>query len=166
MLALFSVVGGLVDMPHTLGGWQPLSRFLETALPASPDTTGLATEWTLELGAIAVSLAGIAAACWLYAGRRRLVRRLVLSPPGAWLHRFWFNGWGFDTAYNTLFIRPYTWFAQVDSADMLDRPFDLLAGICVATWRLLRRSQTGNVRWYAAGLALGAVVLTAMVILL
>ncbi|OPZ85897.1 MAG: hypothetical protein BWY76_01201 [bacterium ADurb.Bin429] len=47
----------------------------------------------------------------------------------------------------------------------MDAFFRGLAGASLLLHNALSRAQTGNLRWYAVGIALGAVVLLAIVVL-
>ncbi len=82
------------------------------------------------------------------------------------IHRFWFAGWGFDWLYDRVFVRPLVWFAAVDRRDDIDRIYDALAWSSRTAWRAFARSETGRLRWYAAGVTIGAVLVTAIVLFL
>jgi hypothetical protein len=48
----------------------------------------------------------------------------------------------------------------------IDRVYDGLAWSARTAWRALSETETGRVRWYAAGLTVGALVITTIVIFL
>jgi NADH-quinone oxidoreductase subunit L len=77
-------------------------------------------------------------------------------PPA--VHGFWSRGWGFDALYGALWVRPYEFSARVASGDIVDLWPRAVAAVTRGLSRALRTTQTGRLRWYLAGLALGAVV--------
>jgi NADH-quinone oxidoreductase subunit L len=93
----------------------------------------------------------------------RLRGRVAETPALAAVRRFWLEGWGFDRLYEALVVRPYVWLARVDREDAVDQLYRGLAALALALHRALSRTQTGRVRWYAAGVAAGAVVVIALV---
>jgi NADH-quinone oxidoreductase subunit L len=88
------------------------------------------------------------------------------SAAGGVLHRFWLSDWGMDWLYDRLFVRPLVWLAQVDKNDFIDAVYAGVAGITEITWSVLRRTETGKLRWYAAGIAAGSIVFIAVVLFL
>jgi NADH-quinone oxidoreductase subunit L len=167
VLAVLSVVGGLVDLPRTLGNLPFLSDFLHSLLPAAKMAAeGVGTELLFQIIAGVVSLGGVYLAYWLILRRRQVVEGWTASSLGNALHRLWFVGWGFDWLYDTLFVRPYVWMARTNKQDIVDLFYEGLARLAEVLNGLLSRTQTGRVRWYAAGIALGAVIVIALAVLL
>src|SRR5206468_3744395 len=72
--------------------------------------------------------------------------------------RLWLAGWGFDWMYDRLFVRPFQWLARKCATDLVDVPVNGIAQMTVLGYRALRLTQTGRVRWYASGLAMGTAV--------
>jgi NADH-quinone oxidoreductase subunit L len=167
VLAILSVVGGLVDLPRTMGNLPLLSDFLHSILPASNIAAeGVGTELLFQVIASVVSLGGVYLAYLLFLRQREMVKGWTASPLGSALHRLWFAGWGFDSLYDTLFVRPYVWIARINKHDVVDLFYQGLARLVEVLYRLLSRTQTGQLRWYAAGIALGAVVVVALAVFL
>jgi len=163
ILAALSVVGGLVQVPRTLGYLPLFARFVQTALPAGREA-GVGLEAGLELVAAVAALGGIVIAWALYLGHPGIVAALGRAPLAARLARYWSSGWGFDAIYDRLVVRPYRWLARVDQGDVLDEPY---RGIAVAARGLnhaLSRSENGKLRWYAMGLAGGTAIIVALVL--
>jgi NADH-quinone oxidoreductase subunit L len=170
ILAALSIVGGFVETPATLGGVSLFSNFMASVLPTPEEAHAtLQTELILQGVTAAVSLAGVAIAYVLYGRRTKDEGRsssLVVRPSslsGA-LHRLWFAGWGFDWLYERLFVRPYVWLAQGNKEDNVDLIPLAIARLNAAFHRLLSHTQTGKVRNYALGIALGAVLTIAIVV--
>jgi len=167
ILSIFSVAVGFVEMPRTLGDLQLFSRFLETALPAAhPAHYGLTTEAVVQLIAAVTCLIGIYAAYLVFLRRADLAERLVETPITAALHYWWFVGWGFDWIYDKLFVQPFLWLAKVDKDDVIDLLYQGIALLNKIAHESLSGAQTGRIRGYAAGIAIGAVITLAIVVLL
>jgi NADH-quinone oxidoreductase subunit L len=166
-LAVLSVVGGLVELPDTLGGLALFSNFMQTALPPlEAGHAGLGLELTLQIIAAVVSLGGIYLAYLFYIQRPQLARSVGQTGWGDALHRFWLAGWGFDWLYERLFVRPFVWVARINRDDVIDLAVDGLVSLNRALFRLLSRTETGQVRWYAASIVLGAVIVIGIVVIL
>jgi NADH-quinone oxidoreductase subunit L len=168
ILAVLAIVAGFVELPPTLGDRSYFTAFLQPVLPAAAAVPSRAIELgRLQSFAAIVSLGGIYIAWVVFLRSRATVDALVQQQPAVRaLHRFWFAGWGFDWLYDHLFVRPVVWFAAVDKHDAIDRIYDGLAWTSRAGWRALSETQTGRMRWYAAGLTVGALVITTIVIFL
>jgi NADH-quinone oxidoreductase subunit L len=163
VLAVLSIIGGVVEVPRTLGHLPLFSSFLETVVPAGREV-GLGLDAALELTAAVAALAGIAIAWALYLRYPAARAALARVPSAASLARFWSSGWGFDAIYERLFVGPYRWLARAWQRDPLDDPF---RGIALATRGLhhaLSRSENGKLRWYAISLAGGTAIIVALVL--
>jgi NADH-quinone oxidoreductase subunit L len=90
---------------------------------------------------------------------------LASSAPGHALHRLWRAQWGLDWLYD-LFVFPVVWLANANRRDNVDRIYDGLAWSGLVAHRGLSRTQTGLLRWYAAGIAAGSLALVALVLFL
>ena len=167
VLAVLSVVGGFVEMPATLGGGPLFSEFMQGVLPDAGNAhASVGLEALLQfISALAVA-GGIYIAYLLFLKRSQLAERLSGSPAGATLHRLWFAGWAFDWLYDRTLVRPFVALAQANRDDIVDLFFTAIAGLAAALHRMLSRTQTGRLRWYAAGIAFGAVILIALAVLL
>ena len=167
VLAVLAIISGFVELPSTLGDKPYFSTFMQSVLPAVVNLPARATEMArLQIVAGIVSLAGIYIAWALFLRHRAALASLARSPALRWLHRFWSAGWGFDRLYDVVFVQPLIWFATVDKRDGIDRVYDGLAWGARTAWRALSETETGRVRWYAAGLTVGALVITTIVIFL
>jgi len=90
----------------------------------------------------------------------------VRTDVGGAVHRFWLAGWGFDWLYDVLIVQPFLWLARANKQDVLDAPYQGMAYVSLWSYRALRTSQTGNLRWYAAVIATGSVMIVALALLL
>jgi NADH-quinone oxidoreductase subunit L len=157
VLAFLSIVAGYLK--------QPLLGFLNSALPASVEahTAGL-TEIGSETVAGFLFLIGLYFAYLLHLQKRSLADALVANPLGRVLHEWWFADWGFDWIYDKVFVQPFIWTAQVNKSDFVDAFYAGVAGLSQVFYRGLSHTETGRVRWYAAGMAAGSVLFIAVVL--
>lgn len=162
VLSFLALVGGFVEIPAYLGGVPLFSRFMAPSFPGAPSLFATASPG-LEamLGGVAgsVALLGVGIAYVAFVSRPTLTTRLIATPAGNALKRFWAAGWGFDWLYDRTLTRPFLWLARVNRADIFDRLYAGVARLSEAAYRLLSRTQTGRVRWYAAGVTFGAAIL-------
>jgi NADH-quinone oxidoreductase subunit L len=166
-LAVLAIAGGFVDLPPTLGDKPWFTDLLSPVLPAAAEIPARAADlaW-LQIAAGLVSLAGIYVAWALFLHQRTAVDALVRQPALDGLRRFWYAGWGFDWLYDRVFVRPVVWFAAFNHRDGSDRIYDGLAWCSRTAWRVLAATETGRLRWYAAGLTAGALIVTTVVLFL
>ncbi|RJQ75605.1 MAG: NADH-quinone oxidoreductase subunit L [Desulfobacteraceae bacterium] len=166
VLALLSLLAGFLQIPPTLGGGVHLfSDFLSSALPATRlDPSREVHEALFGIFPAAVVLLGIGLVWRAHRRSPDFNAKPIRSPAGRALHGWWAAGWGFDRLYDLLFVQPYVYLAQVNRNDIIDRLIDLIASLSTALHRLASATQTGRLRNYAAGLAIGAALVIAMVV--
>ena len=167
VLTVLSVIGGFVNLPPKLGNVSLFTRFLDTALPAvEQGHFGTLTEMRSE-GFLALAfLIGLGLAYLLYLRSPQWSDALTATRVGKALHEFWLVDWGFDWCYDKLFVQPILWFARIDKIDVVDAFYNGVAGLNELLYRGLSLTENGRVRWYAAGIAAGTVVLVAIVLFL
>ena len=154
VLAVFAVLGGFIHQP------------LDSVLPVMNIPEAIAhQQHSIEALSVAVSLAGIALAWLLFLKSPAVPAALKSSALGAPLHTLWSNAWGFDWLYDLLFKRPYLWFVRVNARDGIDVAIAYIPMFFQYLHRLSIQTQTGRLRWYAASMAAGAVLLIAGVLL-
>jgi len=151
LLVFSTFVGGMIHPP------------LAGVLPAATEHTTNLPKLTVGILSSAVALSGIAVACGLFLGQRRLVTWLAGTLPGRLLAQWWVQDWGFDWLYDRLLVRPFVWFARVNIRDGIDLAILTIPTALRALNGALVRTENGRMRWYAAGMAAGAVLVVAMV---
>ena len=111
----------------------------------------------------AIAIAGIALAALLFLGERKLVTAIANSGPGKLLTRWWYAAWGFDWLYDMLFVKPFVAITRLNRRDVFD--WIITQGPVVARFGhdTLSLTQTGRVRWYAASIGAGAVLVLIVV---
>ena len=137
-----------------IGGWFVLPLF--NVFPASDGHhPGAVIEWI----SISVPLVGVLLAYLIYLGGQLSVTGLVESPLGQLLKRFWYSGWGMDWLYDRLFVRPFVKTSEVVENEPVDAVYDGLVHTSRGLHGWLSRLQTGQLRWYAASMVFGLIVL-------
>lgn len=194
VLGVLSIIGGFINLPPALGNRPLFTNFLEPVLPHTGEsalhTAGGLTEIGSEVFVTAASLFGLFLAYLFYLRRPSLVESISAHPVGRAFHHFRSSGWGFDRIYDLTFVRPYIWLAEVARRDVIDRFYERwlvrpvfllssvslhdvidsiytgLARLATFFYETLRRTETGRVRWYAAGLAAGTIFFLGWVVFL
>jgi NADH-quinone oxidoreductase subunit L len=152
-LAVLAVIGGALQIPGVddavTGFLKP--SFADSSLTAVQVKTGPA--WVgLIIGAV-IAVVGISLAYRIWVGSPGVAERARLRLP--LLHRFLWNKWYFDELIDFTVVRPALWtghFAQ----SVLERILvgggitGGTLGVVRAGSALVRRAQTGYVRYYAA----------------
>jgi len=141
-----------------LGGWFALP--LDAVFPARE----IAHHGAVGLVSTAVPLAGLGLAYLLFLGRQISLRGLEESAMARSLARLWLVGWGFDAVYDRLFTRPFTALARLSRREPVDAVYNGIANLALAWHAVLSRTQTGRLRWYAASVVLGLILLLGLVV--
>src|SRR5581483_5547187 len=131
------------------------------AVSARPFATGL--QLMFQVVTAVVVLVGIYLSYLFFLRDRGFVQRATNTSLGRALHQFWFSGWGFDWLYDRLLVRPFIWFARIDKSDVADLIYSEIASVTRGLHELCSETQTGRLRWYAMGVAFGAVIILVIV---
>jgi len=163
ILSVLSVIAGFVQTPAYLGDISMFTGYLRSSLPLPAEKTiSIWTEAFLYTDTFVAPLIGLYLAYWFYVRRPQYVDRIAAEPAGTALGRYFSTGWGFDFIYAAIFADRFRWLARVNRRDFFDLFFSAIAYAAAALFDGLRFSQAGKLRWYAAGIALGALVLLVM----
>jgi NADH-quinone oxidoreductase subunit L len=167
VLAVPAALAGFLETPSHLGDIRVFSRFLaDTATVMQPRASTPGIVLRLISLSEAASLLGLGLAYLVFRRRLRLGDTAESLPAGALLRRFWLSGWGFDWLYEHALVRPYRWLSAGVGAEPLNWLYRGIGGLTVAVHRLLSATQDGRIRRYAAGVALGAALILALVVVL
>jgi NADH-quinone oxidoreductase subunit L len=158
ILAFLSIAGGYIRTPF--------ASYLSTVLTWNPDITRSPSfgETFFEGIVALVFFLGLCLAYVFFLRRRDYSTALTSTPAGSVLNRFWFSDWGMDWLYDRLFVRPVVWMAKAGKGDLIDGFYTGVGGLTEIAWRGLSRTESGKLRWYAAAIAGGTIVLIAVVI--
>lgn len=154
VLAICAVLAGGINFP----AWHLdfLSKFLSPLFPTATFVkVSTGTKWALSIITTAVALCGLLAGLSVW----RKAEHPALEP--AFLRRAWF----FDDLVSAVVNRPLRAMANslayVMDLKVVDGTVNALARSLGATGRLARKAQSGYIRAYAFGIAVGVVILLA-----
>jgi NADH-quinone oxidoreductase subunit L len=150
VLAVLAAFGGWIQVGTA---WTPITDWLDpVARPLVDATSG--QEIVASICAVALGLAGIGVAWWIYSAHRAKAPR-----PWAVLERKFY----FDELYNGLFYWPAVAFSRILSwtieGPIVNGSIVGVAGLTRRAGSLVRELQTGLVRVYAFAVAAGLAVL-------
>ncbi len=181
ILAVLSVIGGYVGIPHVLGGRNYFHEFLAPVLGGLPEGVGHASfslvklahaggggmdgsganlELVLMVVSVIIALIGISIAFYLYILKPDVPKKLAKRFKA--LYTLVFNKYYVDEIYEASFIdsakKIGTFLWREFDDGVVDRTVNLVAGLMLWCGKILRKIQTGRVQGYALGIVLGAVV--------
>ncbi len=148
ILAVLSLFGALLRLP------------LDSVLPEPVQAEEVAgwAEWLTNT----LPPLGIVIAFLVYGTHSISLEPWSAKPIAQRLQRFWFDGWGLDWLYDRLLVQPYCALARLNRRDVVDFLYIGLAAVIRLCHRLTSRSQTGQLRWYAASMLLGTLFVIAI----
>ncbi|MDI1301575.1 MAG: NADH-quinone oxidoreductase subunit L [bacterium] len=152
LLVLSTAVGALIHPP------------LAGVLPASAGEHGGELKGSVEMISGGVAVIGIVLSALLFLGQRRFVTALAQSAIGRAVGGLWKNAWGFDWLYDHIFVKPFMFIVRTNARDWADAGIGLIPRLMGKGNQLLAATQNGNLRWYAASMAMGAVLVVAAVV--
>ena len=117
----------------------------------------------VALTTMVVPLLGILLGWLVFSGRMN-VAGLVQSGAGDALRRFWQSGWGFDWVYDRVLVKPFVAAAKLNKNDVVDLTYRITAAVARGLHYVGALTQTGRLRWYAANMAIGLVLVFLIVL--
>jgi len=165
VLAVLSIGGGLLNVPHIFGGHEAMKHYLSTAADGirneRPELSAT-TEWTLMIITVALILLVILFA-WNRFGKKATIDPEADELP--FFQRLMARKWLIDELYAKLFERPYAWLStQLDRTGERAVMVPLMmgpGGAANKAGQLLRRLQSGNTGFYLFGMVVGLIALLA-----
>ncbi len=174
VLAVLSVIGGWVGIPHIFGVTNYFEHWLEPVvasssqiaatqalLASSADTT---TEWGLMAASVALVLAAIFMARLFYSKKPELATAFQSKLTG--VHKVLLNKYYVDELYGAVIIRPIVYFSlflwKVFDVVIIDGFLNGMATLYNDVSETFRQGQTGRLRSYATLFAFGVVILVAI----
>ena len=155
-------LGTLIVLSTFVGAW--IHPPLAGVLPESAGHAGGEAKHSLEIASGAIAIAGILLAAVLFLGKRRLVTAIANSGIGRALSAWWFAAWGFDWIYDKLFVKPYLLICHILRKDPVDRSIGLIPRMARGGHVAMSKTETGQLRWYTASIAVGAVLVLGAVL--
>jgi len=172
ILAVLSIIGGWVGVPHAWWGNNHFEHFLDPVfqstgevLPAEVATVS-AERWFSIVSVIAAAL-GLFGAWLLYYKRTDLPTKLAAKAGG--LYRLVLDKYRIDELYGAVFIRPIialstnVFWKGIDRG-LIDGAVDGAAAGANETSEAMRHMQSGNIRSYAGWVAVGAAAVIAFMV--
>jgi NADH-quinone oxidoreductase subunit L len=184
ILAVLSVAGGWVGIPKFMGGHNQIERFMTPMMESNGTATehvattenapspanaedNASKEWLLAGTSVAAATLGLFFAWLLYYKRPELPDRITAKMRGIYtmvLHKYYV-----DEGYGAVFVKPLLALSTVVFWRGVDQGVidGLVNGAGAASKGLgneLRRMQSGNIRSYAAWVALGGAAVVAIMI--
>ncbi|WP_063912673.1 NADH-quinone oxidoreductase subunit L [Pseudomonas sp. p21] len=155
-------LGVLIVLSTFVGAW--ITPPLAGVLPESAGHAGGEAKHALELTSGAIAIAGILLSALLFLGKRRFVSAVANSGIGRVLSAWWFAAWGFDWIYDKLFVKPYLLISHILRKDPVDRSIGLIPRLARGGHVAMSKTETGQLRWYTASIAVGAVLVLGAVV--
>jgi NADH-quinone oxidoreductase subunit L len=162
ILAILSVIGGWVGVPHAMFGHDEIGAFLEPVfsngtVPIETGSSGL--EWGLATTSVLVAAIGFYIAYLFYYKKPGTAASYAARFPALYrivLHKFYI-----DEIYSAFIVTPLLMFTRLILGGIVDTGLINGSGHLAGTTTkglssLTRRIQSGNIRSYAGWLALGA----------
>lgn len=140
-----------------IGGWFTLP--LSSVFPLQSDHH---VSHLVEGISIAIPLIGVLIAWLVYYKQSLPISGFTDTASGTKLRAFWKGGWGMDTFYNTLFVKPFVSVSNALRSEWLDKIYHCVVAVCVASHQLFSNSQSGKMRWYATSMVLGVIILVSI----
>ncbi|QXH45166.1 NADH-quinone oxidoreductase subunit L [Pseudomonas xanthosomatis] len=156
-------LGVLIVLSTFVGAW--IHPPLAGVLPESAGHAGGEAKHSLEIASGAIAIAGILLSALLFLGKRSFVSSIANSGIGRVLSAWWFAAWGFDWIYDKLFVKPYLLISHVLRKDPVDRSIGLIPRLARGGNVAMSKTETGQLRWYTASIAVGAVLVLGAVVL-
>jgi len=180
VLAVLSLIGGYVGIPHVLGGGNHFEKFLEPVMKGVHGAGGhgehalaatgghsTTTEFILMGGSVLLVLIAIYLAFYFYRKNTALTGKLRDSFSG--LHKILYGKYFVDEIYDTIIVRPiiggslFLW--KVFDVVIIDGLLNGLAIVIGDISRGLRPAQSGLVRTYATVFLVGVIAVVGYLIL-
>jgi len=143
ILAVLSAIGGFFSVPHFLEPQLPL--------PAVPDSLHHYEKLLVGI-AVAIGLAGLAGAAYVYGGTGARAERLRSRFAG--VHRVLYDKYYVDELYDAVIAKPLLWisdrvFLRIGDRALIDGTLNGMAALAQRAAGLLGRVQTGSLHFYA-----------------
>ena len=166
VLAVLSLIGGYIGIPHSLGGSNRFEGFLSSVFGHNPAESHVAahspsSEYLLMLVSIIVVLIGIFIAHRFYIRNPEVPKKLAqrLKTP----YRIIFNKYYVDEFYSLVIVKPVINFAlflwKIVDVMIIDGTANGIASLTKWVGEIFRRTETGYLRNYALSLFFGAILI-------
>jgi NADH-quinone oxidoreductase subunit L len=167
ILALLSIIGGYVGIPHSLGGGNNFENFLSVVFKNAEQThvapLSHSPEYLLMILSVAVVLVGILIAYRFYISHPDVPKKLAEKYKGA--YTVLLNKYYVDELYAKIIVNPLLslslWCWRFFDAKVIDGAANGSAFLTGWMSAIIRKIQTGYVRNYALSLVFGVIIILA-----
>jgi NADH-quinone oxidoreductase subunit L len=174
LLCVGAVSSGWIGISNLIGetiGVEHINWFTQFMGPVlgHPEAHGtVSQEWTVMTVSSLAGLSGIGLAYFLYVKRADLPGKLAQQFSAA--HRILFNKYYVDELYGFLIVRPSLWIASnvlvgITDTKVIEAVVNGVPGAIGGFSRRLRKIQTGFLQHYATIMAMGVLLMVALVLL-
>lgn len=166
VLAVLSVIGGVLNLPAALGGNHWLASFLDPVFAAGNARVGAtvpdhSTEYVL------MGVSAVAAIVMAVVAYNRYVKKAHVPIPDEGertpLAKLSYNKFYVDELYDAVVVKPLNrlsvFFHRVIDRSVIDGFVNLLGGSPTESGKGIRLLQTGNVGFYIFGMVIGVIAL-------
>ena len=167
ILAVLSAFAGFIELPHNMGHIQMFSGMVHHSLPTLElKELPASRESILQIITGLTTLVAVGLGYMLYMRDNKFAHNIKRSDLGSLLHRFWSSGWGFDSVYNVLFVKPLVSLSRINKKDFIDLISISLTRVMICLNQAVVYTQNGRIRWYITAIVIGAVITLTMSILI
>lgn len=168
LLCVGAVAAGWVGIPHLLGGGAHFTEFMKPVLGHLEGHGTHAEEWLVMAISVVAGFSGIGLAAFVYLREENLAAKIAQRFSD--IHRVLWNKYYVDELYDLIIVRPTIWVARsvivgVTDGKIIEGVVNGVPSLIGRFSSLLRSVQTGMVQQYAAVMAMGALVVIALVLL-
>jgi NADH-quinone oxidoreductase subunit L len=165
VLAVLSVIGGWIGIPHALGGGAWFEKFLEPVMAhATAGGHEAHNSAALEYGLMALTIGLVLLSIYLayYLYRKNLAKTTSLREKFSVVHKAIYNKYWVDEFYGATIVRPvvngsiFMW--KIIDVLIIDGIANGLARLVGDMSETFRRTQTGHLREYLALFVIGVVL--------
>jgi len=168
ILCIGAVASGWIGIPHLLGGGAHFTEFLKPVLghPAAHGTH--AEEWMVMGISVIAGFSGMGLAALFYLIKTEMPARLAQKCNAA--YKILWNKYYVDEFYSFIIVRPAIWTAKniligITDARIIEAVVNGIPKGIGELSRILRKVQTGLLQHYAAIMALGVLIIMAVMLL-
>ncbi|MEK7735466.1 MAG: NADH-quinone oxidoreductase subunit L [Nitrospirota bacterium] len=168
ILCIGAVASGWIGIPHLLGGGAHFTEFLKPVL-GHPEAHGThAEEWMVMAISIIAGFSGIGLAALFYLVKTDIPVMLAQKFNAA--YKVLWNKYYVDELYSFIIVRPAIWTAKniligITDAKIIEAVVNGVPKGIGEFSRILRKVQTGLLQHYAAIMALGVLIIMAVMLL-
>jgi NADH-quinone oxidoreductase subunit L len=172
ILAVLSIGGGWIGIPHVFGGGAWFEKFLEPVMAHIPEGGEHAAqhsallEWALI--ALTIVLVGVSIYLAWYLYRKNIARATSLHQSFSGLHKAIYNKYWVDEFYGATIVRPiinssiFIW--KIIDVFVIDGIANGLARLVGDMSETFRRIQAGYLRGYLTAFLIGVVIVVGFLV--